>query len=1126
MKRNLIVLAGMIVVVLFFTPHNTEAQCPQDTADLGICDTLYVETFDGDNIYEATAGYDSVRVAIYVTHDSNTFWWNEFSIWVQDSIAAFVVPLAFWHQPAGCADSVIFPTFGNWNNTIINPSDPRMSRSMFRHLVDPVTGDTVHNRLLQMVEAGKPAWDRYTNIESHSSDGDSGHVFLALLQAFDTQRWWEGSKVLLATLTFHVYMSEECDTTEICFDSTFWPPGSPFRFYRYDAVDYIPRHFLPVCDTIYRVTGLPGDNCDLPIEIDLPAGLPFSDLSQTTCGRVDDYDNTALGPYDGGEDIIYKLNVSEAVDVDIELDPKTTSWTGIALDDACPPGVDSCIAMSTNSSASPHGFTGVHLEPGTYYIMIDTWPSPDCIPDFDLTITEHPECGWVSFDGSPPLTPTEVEVIGCDPSQTDLRVIVHGMCIQDTIVGTDTFQIITVPEMISTYQDGRPQLPAIGEMIGLSTLADTVIVTNISTSPPLTFGDLHIFPLQLDPMGEQEPPFVMDTSFYSDSNYFSPLSTVSAGSVGFWHILPVSNVGIFPFQYNPVTDSLRVYNTIDVTFSYPGPPVTDTIPRPWIILYESLTNSGCVFQDAPQNKEEFVAHELFIVPDNLIDDPSIKELMDYKHSLGYNVQKKKVSEAGATADQIKETIQAFYDSAPCKNKPKYVELIGDHTDVPAKVSDFGIDSSSIGDRDILSDEFYEMVEKNGRMDLTPDLFVGRLPTNDPVILKRIIDKKIKNDKTAPSEVTKELIVAAKPDPNKPHDQLFEETQKTVASILKKCGFDPQTVLGSTGGTNDTIAEKIKDGVGEVNYYGHGGPTRWYKWDKDFNSLEKQNVTDLIVDIFEPIVKSLACYNNKIDHPTEDCIGEHWIKSCKATAHLGFTRKSPHAAAQMLELLIVKQLLCGLRAKNETMDLGRLINKAKIELAKKCDPNGTEEKNKQCKIAMLSFLLLGDPDQKKWLRAPKKPDPDHPSSVPKDQRKSTFTVSVQVDGAPQEGAIVCLWKEGPSGDEVFQALYTDLSGEATFEINPQTIGVMHVTVWGRDLEVYLGEALVYICGDTNGDGIINSADVVYLINYLFKGGPAPVPMEAGDCNCDGIINSADVVYLINYLFKGGPPPDCD
>ncbi|MDP3025475.1 MAG: dockerin type I repeat-containing protein [candidate division Zixibacteria bacterium] len=65
----------------------------------------------------------------------------------------------------------------------------------------------------------------------------------------------------------------------------------------------------------------------------------------------------------------------------------------------------------------------------------------------------------------------------------------------------------------------------------------------------------------------------------------------------------------------------------------------------------------------------------------------------------------------------------------------------------------------------------------------------------------------------------------------------------------------------------------------------------------------------------------------------------------------------------------------------------------------------------------------------------------------------------------------------------------------------------------------------ISGDANGDGVINSADISYLINYLFVNGPAPQPWQAGDANCDGTINSADVAYLINYLFVGGPPPGC-
>ncbi len=66
---------------------------------------------------------------------------------------------------------------------------------------------------------------------------------------------------------------------------------------------------------------------------------------------------------------------------------------------------------------------------------------------------------------------------------------------------------------------------------------------------------------------------------------------------------------------------------------------------------------------------------------------------------------------------------------------------------------------------------------------------------------------------------------------------------------------------------------------------------------------------------------------------------------------------------------------------------------------------------------------------------------------------------------------------------------------------------------------------YICGDANGDAAVNVADAVFMINYVFKGGAAPEPVEAGDANGDGDANVADAVYLINYVFNGGPPPLC-
>jgi hypothetical protein len=62
------------------------------------------------------------------------------------------------------------------------------------------------------------------------------------------------------------------------------------------------------------------------------------------------------------------------------------------------------------------------------------------------------------------------------------------------------------------------------------------------------------------------------------------------------------------------------------------------------------------------------------------------------------------------------------------------------------------------------------------------------------------------------------------------------------------------------------------------------------------------------------------------------------------------------------------------------------------------------------------------------------------------------------------------------------------------------------------------------GDVNVSGAINSADIIYMVNYVFKGGAPPIcSPSAGDVNCNGVTNSADIIYLVNYVFKGGPPP---
>ncbi|MCP4705281.1 MAG: hypothetical protein GY865_11785 [candidate division Zixibacteria bacterium] len=63
------------------------------------------------------------------------------------------------------------------------------------------------------------------------------------------------------------------------------------------------------------------------------------------------------------------------------------------------------------------------------------------------------------------------------------------------------------------------------------------------------------------------------------------------------------------------------------------------------------------------------------------------------------------------------------------------------------------------------------------------------------------------------------------------------------------------------------------------------------------------------------------------------------------------------------------------------------------------------------------------------------------------------------------------------------------------------------------------------GDANNDNDFDILDIVFVINYKYKEGPAPIPVElcSGDATCDCETDILDIVYLINYKYKSGLPP---
>ena len=147
-----------------------------------------------------------------------------------------------------------------------------------------------------------------------------------------------------------------------------------------------------------------------------------------------------------------------------------------------------------------------------------------------------------------------------------------------------------------------------------------------------------------------------------------------------------------------------------------------------------------------------------------------------------------------------------------------------------------------------------------------------------------------------------------------------------------------------------------------------------------------------------------------------------------------------------------------------------------------------------------------------------------------------TISGEITRFAQASETIVSLEQTGTATQIFASsinILSDLFLEAVFSIpSDAPLGDYDVKViasffMGTD-ETYIledGFLIVLLCGDAEGSGSICIDDVVFLITYLYFGGPSPIPYAAGDVNCDGTVNLLDISKIVAYIFRGGHPP-CD
>ncbi len=115
---------------------------------------------------------------------------------------------------------------------------------------------------------------------------------------------------------------------------------------------------------------------------------------------------------------------------------------------------------------------------------------------------------------------------------------------------------------------------------------------------------------------------------------------------------------------------------------------------------------------------------------------------------------------------------------------------------------------------------------------------------------------------------------------------------------------------------------------------------------------------------------------------------------------------------------------------------------------------------------------------------------------------------------------------------------DINGNDGWNVHWSTIGIgdgtrhyLHTSA--EDTDGHTGPyttlvehncATAYVHGDFNGDRTTTMADLYLLIDFITGAGSAPSGGAArADCNCDNVVNIADVIYYMNYLYGQASPP---
>lgn len=470
---------------------------------------------------------------------------------------------------------------------------------------------------------------------------------------------------------------------------------------------------------------------------------------------------------------------------------------------------------------------------------------------------------------------------------------INQLNLDNVIQENQNFTRLTANGFVSTSEVGLPELPFNGKIISVpvNAVLSVNFVNTHSTNIDLNANGFinPIYPAQASVEKCENPKtvaFEMNSEAYQQENYRNTVP-VTIEEIGFMRGYRLVLVKYTPVEYNPVKNSMKIYDQVRVEISFDGADLAETEylkAKYYSPAFEKTMSQSIINYATPNTRDTLTRYPMKYV---IISDPmfqaQLAPFIEWKTMQGFQVivKYKGEAEVGSTKESIKAYLQSLWNAAtPMDPAPTYLLFVGDTAQIPA----WNAQATPSGH---VTDLTYVRLQGT---DFLPELYYGRFSANNANELQPQIDKTLYYEKyqfADPTYLNKQILIAGVDSNYGASHANGQINYITTHYANATNGIEPFIHLYPGSGSQDAqIVAETSDGVGWINYTAHGSETTWY--DPSFtisnvNSLQNANEY--------PFVIGNCCLTNKFEITT--CFGEAWLRAANkgAIIYIGGTNST-------------------------------------------------------------------------------------------------------------------------------------------------------------------------------------------------------------------------------------------